>query len=151
MADFFSNFEHFVSDFLQNTSHGLPLPVVILLAFGGGVAASLTPCVLPIIPLYLTYIGATEVTSKFDALKRHPRHWLPRQIIKIADHDKSLSQTPNAAFLSNHAEQNPGVFEKAFDRPRRNPAGCFETGCGYRPAVLYGVRQSEAAPTGPFN
>ena len=69
MNNIFSNLENSVSNFLQS-SHGLPLPLLVLLAFGGGLAASLTPCVLPMIPLYLTYIGATEVTSKIDALKK---------------------------------------------------------------------------------
>ena len=69
MGDIFNNIENSVSSFLQS-SQGLPLPLLVLLAFGGGLAASLTPCVLPMIPLYLTYIGATEVTSKIDALKK---------------------------------------------------------------------------------
>lgn len=65
----FDNFEHAVSGFLQ-AKQGLPLPLVVLLSFLGGVASSLTPCVLPMIPLYLTYIGATQITSRFDALKK---------------------------------------------------------------------------------
>ena len=69
MEPFLSNFEHLVSNFLQ-ANQNLPIPVLILLAFGGGLAASLTPCVLPMIPLYLTYIGATEVVSKLDAIKK---------------------------------------------------------------------------------
>jgi len=69
MELFLSDFEQSVSNFLQ-ASHGLPFPLLILLSFGGGLAASLTPCVLPIIPLYLTYIGVTEVSSKFDALRK---------------------------------------------------------------------------------
>ena len=63
------NLEQWVSNFLL-AKHGLSLPVLILLAFGGGLAASLTPCVLPLIPLYLTYIGVTEISSKADALKK---------------------------------------------------------------------------------
>lgn len=63
------NLEQSVSDFLQ-AGQNLPLPVLILLAFGGGLAASLTPCVVPLIPLYLTYIGVAEVSSKIDALKK---------------------------------------------------------------------------------
>lgn len=69
MQSFFSNFEQSVSNFLQ-ASQGLPFPLLILLAFSGGLAASLTPCVLPIIPLYLTYIGVTEISSKFDAFRK---------------------------------------------------------------------------------
>ena len=67
--DLINNLEKSVSAFLE-ASQGLPLPVLALIAFGGGLAASLTPCVLPIIPLYLSYIGATDVTSKTDALKK---------------------------------------------------------------------------------
>ncbi len=61
------NFEQSVSGFLK-ASQGLPLPVLILLAFGGGLSASLTPCVLPMVPLYISYIGATKISSKVDAL-----------------------------------------------------------------------------------
>ena len=63
------NLEESVSNFLQ-ANQGLPLPILTLLAFGGGLAASLTPCVLPMIPLYLTYIGITEIVSKVDAFKK---------------------------------------------------------------------------------
>ena len=69
MENILSNFEHLVSSIL-NANHNLHFPLLVLLAFGGGLAASLTPCVLPLIPLYLSYIGATEVVSKFDALKK---------------------------------------------------------------------------------
>lgn len=66
---FISNFEHTVSEFLK-AGEGLSLPLMVLISFGGGLAASLTPCVLPMVPLYLSYIGATEITSKFDAFKK---------------------------------------------------------------------------------
>ena len=69
LESIFSNFEHATSSFLQ-ANNGLPFPLLMLLAFGGGFAASLTPCVLPMIPLYLTYIGAANITSKLDALKK---------------------------------------------------------------------------------
>ena len=69
MENLLSNFEHFVSSIL-NANQNLQFPLLVILAFGGGLAASLTPCVLPLIPLYLSYIGATEVTSRLDALKK---------------------------------------------------------------------------------
>ncbi|MBI1858585.1 MAG: cytochrome c biogenesis protein CcdA [Candidatus Melainabacteria bacterium] len=69
LGSWLSNFEHLVSSFLK-AGEGLSLPLIILISFGGGLAASLTPCVLPMVPLYLSYIGATEITSKTDALKK---------------------------------------------------------------------------------
>ena len=69
METFISNFEHSVSNFLNGT-HNLPLPLLILLSFGGGLAASLTPCVLAMLPMNLSYIGTANITSKFDALKK---------------------------------------------------------------------------------
>ena len=69
LSAFLSTFEKSVSSFLQG-SQSLPLPMLIVLSFGGGLAASLTPCVLPMIPLYLSYIGATEITSRLDAFKK---------------------------------------------------------------------------------
>ncbi len=67
LSTIISNFEHSVSEFLK-VNQGLPLPLLILFAFGGGLSASLTPCVVPMIPLYLSYIGATKITSKRDAI-----------------------------------------------------------------------------------
>ncbi len=69
MENFLSSFEQAVSNFLKGT-HGLPIPFLILLSFGGGLAASLTPCVLAMLPMNLSYIGTANITSKFDALKK---------------------------------------------------------------------------------
>ncbi len=69
MENLISNFDGSVSNFLKGT-HGLPLPLLILLSFGGGLAASLTPCVLSMLPMNLSYIGTSNITSKTDALKK---------------------------------------------------------------------------------
>lgn len=63
------DFEKSISTFLK-TSEGLPLPLLILFSFGGGLAASLTPCCLSMLPLNLSYIGTANITSKMDALKK---------------------------------------------------------------------------------
>lgn len=61
---------------LQNLFNGyiksnptLSFEVLLLISFFGGLLASLTPCVLPMIPLYLSYIGVIEVSSKLTAIK----------------------------------------------------------------------------------
>jgi len=64
-----NNFEQAISVFIKG-SKGLPLPILILLSFGGGLAASLTPCCLSMLPLNLSYIGTANITSKLDALKK---------------------------------------------------------------------------------
>ncbi len=69
MENFINSFEQAVSNFLKGT-HGLPLPLLVLLSFGGGLAASLTPCVLAMLPMNLSYIGTANIKSKFDALKK---------------------------------------------------------------------------------
>ncbi len=66
IENFILNFENQVSEFLK-ASQSLPLPLLVLLSFGGGLAASLTPCVLPMLPLNLSYIGTAHISSKKDA------------------------------------------------------------------------------------
>lgn len=46
---------------------GLSLPVTILVVFLAGVLTSLTPCVYPVIPLAITYLGARSATSRLKA------------------------------------------------------------------------------------
>lgn len=64
-----SNFEHVVSTFLESNQN-LPVPLLVILAFGGGLAASLTPCCLAMLPLTLSYIGTAKIASKIDAFKK---------------------------------------------------------------------------------
>lgn len=48
----------------QDTSH----PVLLLsLAFGGGLLASVSPCILALLPVNLSYIGTLKLTSRRDA------------------------------------------------------------------------------------
>lgn len=42
--------------------------VLPLLAFGGGLIASISPCILALLPINLSYIGTREITSRRDAL-----------------------------------------------------------------------------------
>jgi cytochrome c-type biogenesis protein len=54
-------FEH------QNTS----APIVLLpLAFLGGLLSSFSPCILPMLPINLSYIGTLKIESRWDALKK---------------------------------------------------------------------------------
>jgi len=46
---------------------GSPL-LLLLLAFGGGLMASISPCVLGLLPINLSYIGTRDITSRWDAL-----------------------------------------------------------------------------------
>ncbi|MBD2103258.1 cytochrome c biogenesis protein CcdA [Leptolyngbya sp. FACHB-261] len=41
--------------------------VLIPLAFGGGLIASLSPCILSLLPVNLSYIGTREISSRWDA------------------------------------------------------------------------------------
>jgi cytochrome c-type biogenesis protein len=46
----------------------LESPLLLLpIAFGGGLIASLSPCVLSLLPVNLSYIGTREMTSRWDA------------------------------------------------------------------------------------
>ena len=42
--------------------------VLIPLAFAGGLIASISPCILSLLPVNLSYIGTREITSRWDAL-----------------------------------------------------------------------------------
>ncbi len=64
-----NGFEQTISEFIKE-SKGLPVPILILLSFGGGLASSLTPCCLSMLPLNLSYIGTSNISSKSDAIKK---------------------------------------------------------------------------------
>lgn len=46
---------------------GLPLPLTLLVVFLAGVLTSLTPCVYPVVPLAITYLGARGAASRVRA------------------------------------------------------------------------------------
>jgi thiol:disulfide interchange protein DsbD len=46
---------------------GLSLPVALLVVFVAGILTSLTPCVYPVVPLAITYLGARSATSRLKA------------------------------------------------------------------------------------
>lgn len=48
----------------QNTNN---LPLLLVLSFAGGLVASISPCILSLLPINLTYIGTREITSRRDA------------------------------------------------------------------------------------
>lgn len=56
------------ADQLAQKDTGLPLPVLIALAFGGGVLGSISPCILALLPLNLAYIGTLKIENRKAAL-----------------------------------------------------------------------------------
>ncbi|MGA9379256.1 MAG: cytochrome c biogenesis protein CcdA [Phormidium sp.] len=51
----------------QNTNNPL---VLFLLSFAGGLIASISPCILSLLPINLSYIGTREITSRWDAFAK---------------------------------------------------------------------------------
>ncbi|MEG3439012.1 cytochrome c biogenesis protein CcdA [Pannus brasiliensis CCIBt3594] len=51
----------------QNTSNPL---VLIALAFLGGLLASVSPCILALLPVNLSYIGTLDITSRWQAFRK---------------------------------------------------------------------------------
>ncbi|MCC5897331.1 MAG: sulfite exporter TauE/SafE family protein [Phormidium sp. BM_Day4_Bin.17] len=51
----------------QNTAHP---PVLLTLAFTGGLLASISPCILALLPVNLSYIGTLNINSRWDAFKK---------------------------------------------------------------------------------
>lgn len=54
---------------LKNNQGNYPLTLPIL-AFFGGLLASISPCKLALLTVNLSYIGTTEINSRWDALKK---------------------------------------------------------------------------------
>lgn len=49
----------------QNTANPI---VLLVLAFAGGLTASISPCILALLPINLSYIGTRNISSRRDAL-----------------------------------------------------------------------------------
>ena len=59
--------EQWGGDLAERFRGGLSLPLTILVVFLAGVLTSLTPCVYPVIPLAVTYLGARSASSRLRA------------------------------------------------------------------------------------
>lgn len=69
-----STFEHAVSTWLNVYAKrinpaALSGPRLYVVAFAGGLLASISPCILGLLPVNLSYIGASRVTSRAAALR----------------------------------------------------------------------------------
>ncbi len=60
-----NRYQHWVAQ--QNTANPL---VLIPLAFAGGVIASVSPCILAMLPVNLSYIGTLQIKSRWDAFTK---------------------------------------------------------------------------------
>lgn len=60
MESLFQNFSHYLTDIS---------PLAYLVSFAGGVLASLTPCVYPLIPILVGVIGASGAKSRLQAFQ----------------------------------------------------------------------------------
>ncbi|MBD2329478.1 cytochrome c biogenesis protein CcdA [Alkalinema sp. FACHB-956] len=54
--------------FRQQQAHGLP--TLISLSFVGGLVASISPCILSLLPVNLSYIGTRNIQSRWDAFAK---------------------------------------------------------------------------------
>jgi cytochrome c-type biogenesis protein len=64
-----STLENSYHQWLEHQDNQNPL-VVIPLAFAGGMIASISPCILALLPVNLSYIGTLQITSKRDAFSK---------------------------------------------------------------------------------
>lgn len=58
--------ENSYQQWLKNQNTANPL-VLVPLAFVGGLLASISPCILALLPINLSYIGTRNITSRRDA------------------------------------------------------------------------------------
>jgi cytochrome c-type biogenesis protein len=65
-----ANTEEWYQKIIGNSSHTDRPTLLIPLAFGGGLLASVSPCILAMLPVNLSYIGALNTTSKRASMLR---------------------------------------------------------------------------------
>ncbi len=70
-------FDRFVTDlgsqyrqWFQQQNLTTNLPLLLVLSFAGGLVASISPCILSLLPVNLSYIGTREITSRRDAFSK---------------------------------------------------------------------------------
>ncbi len=66
LAGFVAQIEVPYQEWLENQNKSNPF-ILIPLAFLGGLIASVSPCVLSMLPVNLSYIGTLKITSRLDA------------------------------------------------------------------------------------
>lgn len=67
VQDFVFTLEDSYKGWLSKQSINNPL-ILMPLAFGGGLLASISPCILSLLPVNVSYIGTREITSRRDAV-----------------------------------------------------------------------------------
>ncbi|MBW4510931.1 MAG: cytochrome c biogenesis protein CcdA [Scytonematopsis contorta HA4267-MV1] len=66
LAGFVAQIEVLYQEWLENQNKSNPF-ILIIFAFFGGLIASISPCVLSMLPVNLSYIGTLKITSRRDA------------------------------------------------------------------------------------
>jgi cytochrome c-type biogenesis protein len=69
LVELVSSIENPYQQWLETQDTANPL-VLLPLALGGGLIASISPCILSLLPVNLSYIGTLNITSRRDALMK---------------------------------------------------------------------------------
>jgi cytochrome c-type biogenesis protein len=62
--------EGWYSDLIANQNQSLPFPFLLGFAFVGGILGSISPCILAMLPMNLSYIGTLKIESRTDAVRK---------------------------------------------------------------------------------